>query len=101
MCEQKHKHYECIVAWASGKKIQWRNTSLNQWEDASTPSWNDRNQYRIKPEPKPDVVLYSQMNVTKGVASTRGWKNFDDNVQFTFDGETGKLKSVEKINCAE
>ena len=47
----KHKHYECIVAWAEGKEIQVRYEK-HDWEDLATsyPGWYPHQEYRIKPE---------------------------------------------------
>ena len=48
----------------------------------------------IKPEPKPDVVLYAYSNKLEFFN-----KNFDykPNLKLTYDGKTKDLKSVEKI----
>lgn len=51
-------------------------------------------EYRIKPEPKPDVVKY-------GLAWERVWdcKPMNGaNLKITFCGETGKLKSAEVLS---
>ena len=93
MCECKHKHYECIVAWASGEKIQVRSNLGLAWEDVSEPGWFEQKEYRIKPEPKPDVVRFAAAEAFR----QRSWRDEDDNVKYTYDGETGKLKSVEMI----
>jgi len=57
----KHKHYECIVAWAEGKKIQFRDSHDNTWKDvtASVPPWNIKTEYRVGPNTKKfRVALY-------------------------------------------
>jgi hypothetical protein len=50
----KHKHYDCIVAWAEGKTIQFKKFESKDfagtWTDIRYPSWDSRNEYRIKPE---------------------------------------------------
>lgn len=54
----RHKHYECIVAWAEGKKIQYK-AGGSPWLnlDYKFPSWLDDIEYRIKPEKKSDGQL--------------------------------------------
>ena len=86
-----HKHAELIKAWADGAEIEVRDSS--EWQETTTPTWRCYFEYRIKPEPKPDVVRY-------GIAThwMRKVASDDDNLELTFDGETGKLKSVEVIS---
>jgi hypothetical protein len=95
----KHKHAELIKAWADGAKIEFYNV-FQEWVDADNPEWKEGCIYRIKPEPKPDVIDY--FCVTKHAIN-----NFMPNIVWTvknranlkliFDGETGKLKSSEVI----
>lgn len=98
----KHKHYDMIVAWAEGKQIQWNNNGV--WHnifDDNRPYWSKGLEYRIKPEPKPDVVKY----LIRGLVSNSSWLEFDNQtgheadgcIKITFDGETGKLKSAEVL----
>lgn len=49
----RHKHYDCIVAWANGEQIQIKRMD-NQWVDLSPsfPQWNEHNEYRVKPKKK-------------------------------------------------
>jgi len=91
-----HKHAELIKAWADGAEIQISVSRGELWEDAQ-PSflvWNDEYQYRIKPEPKPDRIIYTNVKLDKDLTfgSTR-----DDNLKLTFDGETGELKLAEVL----
>ena len=89
----KHKHYDLIVAWANGAKIQYlsynlecaelkrlglgKNCETRVWLDCvNSPNWYTDFEYRIKPEPKPDCVTY---------------------LKLIRDGETGKIKSAEVI----
>jgi len=96
----KHKHYDMIGAWAEGKQIQVEEMD-GTWSDIQGPSWSGHNQYRIKPEPKPDVVKY----LIRGLISHSSWLEFDNQtgheadgcIKITFDGETGKLKSAEVL----
>ena len=91
-----HKHAELIKAWADGAEIQflarggrWRDCAQNQ------PEWNLTTEYRIKPEPKPDVVrtMLAGVNGIQFFCETQ-----DGNLKLTFDGETGKLKSAEVLS---
>jgi hypothetical protein len=92
----KHKHYDCIVAWAEGKEVQFKNLD-NNWEFIGTcPIWVEKFEYRIKPTPKPD--FYTYLSITHSYTGTQTLCRYgSDNVKFTYDGETRKLKSVEVI----
>jgi hypothetical protein len=87
----KHKHYDLIVAWAGGARIEVREPN-GDWTPMPTPSWFEHNQYRVVPEPKPDYVRFA-----KAQGIYRMQRDIDDNVRLTYDGETGKLKSVEVL----
>jgi hypothetical protein len=92
----KHKHADLIHAWADGAQIQSRNDISGCWEDNRLPMWAQDTMYRIKPELKPDVVRYGEVYV----GCTNSWQTFyhsKANVQYTFDGETGKLKKAEVL----
>ena len=94
-----NKHHDLIVAWAKGADIQWYDGST--WITTPYPGWGAEQSYRIKPEPKPDVILYGC--VVKGsvfICNIDTLKIKTDNVKFIFDGETGKLKKAEVINEA-
>lgn len=99
-----HKHAELIKAWADGAEIQQRhlinNIPTNWYEFAD--DWNcEISEFRIKPEPKPDVVtlehleLYYFQNSQK--PTVIGDRAKIPNVLFRFDGETGELKSAEVL----
>jgi hypothetical protein len=99
----KHKHYDVIVAWAEGKQIQMMYDG--NWSDYPIdcePAWREEASYRIKPEPKPDVVLLGSV-LSSGFAGmfttepSALYSQYPDNLRLTFDGETGKLKSAEVI----
>jgi hypothetical protein len=51
-----HKHAELIKAWADGAKIEFWSNYTNRWEEDISPCWMESLEYRIKPEPKPNVV---------------------------------------------
>jgi len=95
-----HKHKDLIIAWANGAEIEC-GSSIAGW-GYCTPEWDVRCEYRIKPEPKPDVVRYVQAEYIIGDNSS--WVNDpteeiykDDNIKLTFDGETGKLIKADVI----
>lgn len=97
-----HKYAELIKAWADGAQIQYKSqVAYSTWMDTKNPVWNEYNDYRIKPEPKPDFKaafkvskehpdwcdpLFDRMPIC-----TQG------NLLLTFDGETGHLKAAEVL----
>jgi hypothetical protein len=94
-----HKHAELIKAWADGAEIEFRWGCLNDWTKLTTPRWDQDGDYRIKPEPKPDVVRYWEVSFFDCEIKGSGTKyqNSFDNLKLTFDGETGKLKAAEVL----
>ena len=99
-----HKHHDLIVAWAKGAKIQWYDGQ--DWETVIHPGWSLQHRYRVKPEPKPDVVLYAYIGLMGSNNASINPVNADDRkvksdtCMFIFDGETGKLKKAEVIDEA-
>lgn len=106
-----HKHADLIKAWADGAVIQYEN-SRGDWLRCmgDVPSWSASANYRIKPESKPDVVMYTHINQAgvRGarvlITSEHNWNQTGmpaytspANSKLTFDGETGNLKSIEMI----
>jgi hypothetical protein len=94
----KHKHYDIIVAWANGAKIEVKNPSNGSWWDATPPAWDLDYEYRIKPEPKPD--WFKRIRVQTFGEDICRWdiSHYPNaNLKLTFDGETGELKSAEVI----
>jgi hypothetical protein len=112
-----HKWVKEIKAWADGAEIEWRFETHNgwsPWQVMVSPAWATAStqEYRIKPEKKPDVVLYGMYNSgsvlevgppeaknTTRVCLT-SFRDPCDSVQFTFDGETGKLKAVQLLSVS-
>lgn len=98
----KHKHYDCIVAWANGAKIEARFPN-GEWQDFCYPSWDGKDiEYRIKPMPKPDVVkiFYLESNPILGLRFSEEINPVQEKtkrIRCTFDGETCILKSVEML----
>lgn len=97
--KKPHKHAELIKAWADGAEIEFRWSSSDDWKVVTKPCW-DADEYRIKPEPKPDFVYYG---VFDSIGSTiidccfTNLNDIGDQIKLTFDGETGKLKSAEVL----
>jgi hypothetical protein len=85
-----HKHAELIKQWADGAEIEMRGCT-GQWFIDYTPYWGEDDEYRIKPEPKPDVVEYRQEAPYDKSPPTKF------NLALIFDGETGKLKAAEVL----
>jgi len=97
----KHKHADLIHAWADGAKIQSKYPN-ETWLDVREPHWIKSAIYRIKPEPKPDVIRSILIEATLfhnepfvQVFRSRGCVS--PNLRLTFCGESGKLKSAEVI----
>jgi hypothetical protein len=88
----KHKHYDMIVASAEGKQIQF-NALDNNWEPVgSCPIWVEDYEYRIKPEPKPDMSLQAI-----GVAAYNGEVMWEDSKNPPVGTIIYALKSAEVI----
>ena len=105
-----HKHAEAIKAWADGHTIEML-TDYGTWEAIPHPSWMRDMEYRIRREPKPDIVqeeyLYWNMAVPvtanlKDSTWSRWLRNGDaytvaGTFKLTYDGETRELKAAELI----
>ena len=96
-----HKFHDIICAWAKGAKVQFRMKDTwgewGEWISVENPTWFGYGyeiEYRIKPEPKPDVV-YKKYVYESGIKKLCQCDGAGANVKYTFDGETGKLKDVE------
>jgi hypothetical protein len=101
-----HKHAELIKAWADGAEIEYKffcgGTQWSDWLPMNDGSWTNspEYEYRIKPEPKPDIVLYIDISlnlITGGVSCTQLPCPSKGMLEMNFDGETGKLKSAEVL----
>ena len=82
-----HKHAALIKAWAVGATIE--SMDVNKWRTSATPMWFTECEYRIKPEPKPDVVEWRYLVRSGGAPLAK------PNIKLTFDYETGVLKEAE------
>ena len=91
-------HADLIKAWADGAEIESKYRD-GRWTDCGSPMWVEGGEYRIKPEPKPDVVDYVRVGAFhRIVVCPLEWANeCSANLKLTFDGETGKLKAAEVI----
>ena len=117
MERKPHRYAAVVKAWADGAPIQCRmqrgDGTWREWIDVTSSALPDEYyyEYRVKPEPKPDVVMYGQIdnirmfNHHPRVQSPGGFcqvlwslgKGGQDNIKATFDGETGELKKAEVI----
>jgi len=98
---------DLIDAVKAGKVVEvnvgvWKKSLLNDDTESYKFGVAPPEQYRIKPEPKPDVVLLGAVLETgeSGRFTTyasNGDSSFPDNLRLTFDGETGNLKSAEVL----
>ena len=90
-----HKHAELIKAWADGAEIERYDHEDKDWLDDEQPLWYEADEYRIKPEPKPDVV--EELSMQRNHNEVCMWCHGKPNLKLTFDGETGELKSAEVL----
>ena len=93
------KHATLIRAWADGAEIEFQRTN-DIWAATNPPAWSNDVEYRIKPEPKPDVTRYVNTyqisgHETKAKAVEGACGGSRGIMRVTFDGETGNLKSAE------
>lgn len=91
-----HKHKDLIIAWANGAEIECLlNTGL--WIKAPNPNWGEDCNYRIKPEPKPDMEKTITIGADIGGTFLISGGHYDPNLKLIFDGETGQLKAAEVL----
>ena len=89
----KHIHYEKIMAWASGAKVEVFLEHFNEWVDCPNIAWDSNYEYRIKPQPKPDPVREALIvNSLSAGPLLYAASPSEANIVLLFDGETGKLK---------
>jgi len=94
----EHKHAAVLRAIADKGFLaaeRPNNSCAGAWVSPSiycNPLTNPEFEWRIKPEPKPDVVLYRALGKAGDCRPFEG-----ANICLTFDGETGKLKSAEVL----
>lgn len=96
--KKPHKHAELIKAWADGAEIECWVESTMEWMHIANPNWYEKHQYRIKPEPKPDMRKHIFVSaIAEGICEWKIVELRDANLRLTFDGETGKLKKAEVL----
>lgn len=91
----RHRHYNEIVAWAEGKQIQLKISS-GEWWDNEFPNWT-ANEYRVKPEPLPDIVETSKLFINSNGSIEVNSECTTPNIEAVFDAETKKLKTVKVL----
>lgn len=104
--KKPHKHAELIKQWADGAQIEYYCISTEKWQYVEQPVWTDYTEYRVKPEVKPDRFLYGRISELDEVMAARRHPaemvlisvalTYSD-VEYTIDGNTGKLKSIKMI----
>jgi len=103
---EPHIHRDFIVQWANGCTIE--QYVVDTWYVDAQPTWREQGVYRVKPQPKLDVVMYGNIDdTTKNIYqysdSTNLCGHFNstktdyDNLKVVYSGETGLLLSVELI----
>ena len=93
----KHKHAELIKAWADGAEIEFWSKGLEKWVADLKPDWLTCCEYRVKPKPKPDVVLYAYSSDYIGTTHIRLATKAEANLELIYDGDTLKLKGSQVI----
>jgi hypothetical protein len=101
-----HKHAEVLRAIADGKVAQWRDDDADDWfqalqSDGSTfnPISKPNLQWRIKPEPKPDVVkcFVLEAHPWAGIRFTETINILEADLRCTFNASTCELIEAEVI----
>lgn len=99
-----HKHADVLRAIADGKAVQWQSDDGRiYWQDFCvngiiTPLTHSRHEWRIKPEPKPDVVAWLVQSLNGAWDEYQCYQNGGyPQIKIVRDGETGKLKSAEVL----
>lgn len=92
MEEVRHKHYEYIIAWAKGHKIQV--LLGNQWVDADEPVWKEDLEYRIKPE---YATKEFRFEWSFGCIICNETQPGNGNVLVTFDKINGKIVDISML----
>ena len=88
------KHVELIKAWADGAEIEHRLRPDWDWVTSHYPSFDDHAEYRIKPEPPPNIVLMTCVYPWReeiAMCSAR------PNLRLTFNPEGTKLLTAEVL----
>lgn len=54
----KHKHYDVIMAYANGAKVEMFERTTKKWVEYDYPSFYEELEYRVKKEPKVETFCY-------------------------------------------
>lgn len=95
-----HKHAELIKAWADGAEIQYWSVRADGWVTAIDPNWTEDIGFRIKPEPKPDVVKLFELEAHPliGMRFHETDNSESADIKCTFDAYTCAIKDIEVIS---
>lgn len=106
--KKPHVYADVIKAWADGATVEYYHPTLSggNWILTRSPAWHEDYQYRVKPEPKPDIVSYT--NVYPSASTGVSHETLEEAnkimqndrvavIKITINGETGKLKSAEVV----
>lgn len=108
----KHKHADVLIAIAEGKIVQYKEKEDICWKDADfsvlennkDPFTFPELEWRIKPEPKPDIIKHihfdadssdHQLWITDDLEAKHS--HWDLHIKVVIEGETGKLKKAEVL----
>ena len=99
--KNEHKHAAVLRAIADGKEVEFFATGKWNKPVLANPINDTQLEWRIKPEPKPDVVRYCVASIQHGYAYVEHIgphnSNKNNNLRLTFDGEFFTLKSAEVL----
>ena len=93
-----HKHAAVIKAWADGEVVEFKSKYNEEWAVIPHPTWVSNYEYRIRTEPKPDIVKRVCLELVEGSVNLMHPSDVPINLILSFDGETEKLKSAEVIS---
>lgn len=81
------------MAWANGAEVEVYDLYKDTWHNMDNPSWYEQVDYRVKPEPKPDLVREALIvNSLSAGPMLYAASPTEANIVLVFDGETEKLK---------
>lgn len=100
----KHVHYDFIVAWANGAKIEYSNDD-KIWKIVANPSWHTDVSYRIKQEEQVVIPVEflmkikgnktGSLNIKYNKSNNNCTKNY--NVKVVINESTGELLSIKMV----
>lgn len=94
-----HKHADVLRAIAEGKPVEWKTKGAQNWFSwlglGLNPIEHAHYDWRVKPEPKPNIVRYWGVSDKTGESNVKAlqvWRDgykFQHIVKLTFDANTG------------